>query len=61
MTLPLFVACDKQGPLERAGKQVDNAVQDVKKGSEKVGDKVGDAVDDVGDGVRDAADDLKKE
>jgi hypothetical protein len=60
ITLPLFVACEKQGPLERAGKQVDDAVQDAKKSGEKVGDKVGDAIDDVRDGVKDAADELKK-
>jgi hypothetical protein len=58
-TLPLFAACEKQGPLERAGKAVDNAVQDTGKGAQSAGKKVDDAVDDVRDGVKDAADDLK--
>ena len=50
----------KKGPLERAGKAVDSAVQDTKKSGEAAGKKVDDAVDDVSDGVKDAADDLKK-
>jgi hypothetical protein len=59
-TLPLCVACEKQGPLERAGEQVDHAIRDAKNGGETVGDKVDDAIDDVRDGVNDAADELKK-
>jgi hypothetical protein len=41
-TLP---GCEKEGPAERAGKQVDNAV-----------DEAGDAVEDAGDKVKDAVD-----
>lgn len=41
-----FAACEKEGPAERAGKQVDNAV-----------DGAGDAVKDAGDKVKDAVDD----
>lgn len=61
MTLPLYVACEKQGPLERAGEEVDEAIRTAKNGGETVGDKVDDAIDDVRDGVNDAADELKKE
>jgi hypothetical protein len=39
-------ACEKEGPAERAGKQVDKAV-----------DGAGDAVKDAGDKVKDAVDD----
>jgi hypothetical protein len=60
MTLPLYVACEKQGPLARAGEEIDEAVQDVKNGGETLGNKVDDAVDEVRDGVSDAADELKK-
>jgi hypothetical protein len=60
LTLPLFSACEKQGPLERIGEEVDEAVQDVKNGGETTGNKVDDAIDDVRDGVNDAADELKK-
>jgi hypothetical protein len=58
LTLPLYVACDRQGPLERAGEEVDEAFEDVKNGGETVGNKVDDAVDDVRDGVNDAVDEL---
>jgi hypothetical protein len=59
MTLPLYVACEKQGPLERVGEEVDEAIQDAKNGGETVGNKVDDAIDDVRKGVNDAADELK--
>ena len=58
LTLPLYVACDRQGPLERAGEEVDEAFEDVKNGGETVTNKVDDAVDDVRDGVNDAVDEL---
>jgi len=38
-------ACKKEGPAERAGKEIDKAV-----------DKAGDAVEDAGDKVKDAVD-----
>ena len=41
-------ACEKKGPAERAGEQVDKAV-----------DKAGDAVKDAGDKVKDAGDKVK--
>jgi hypothetical protein len=39
-------ACEREGPAERAGKQVDEAIGDA-----------GDAVKDAGDKVKDAVDD----
>jgi len=51
MTLPLYVACERQGPLERAAEEVDEAFEDVKNGGETVANKVDDAIDDVSDGV----------
>lgn len=53
--------CDKPGPLERAGEEIDEAVQTMKDGKESTANKVDDAVDDLRDGVNDAADELKKE
>ena len=58
LTLPLYVACDRQGPLERVGEEVDEAFEDVKNGGETAGNKVDDAIDDVREGVNDAADEL---
>ncbi len=60
MTLPLFMACQSQGPFERTGKKVDTAVRDLKVGGKKAGTKIGDAAKDIGGGVKDAAEDIKK-
>ena len=59
LTLPLYVACERQGPLERAGEEVDEAIEDVKNNGETLGNEVDDAIDDVRDGVTAAADEIK--
>lgn len=59
LTLPLYVACERQDPLERVGEEVDEAVGDLKNGGETVVNKVDDAIDDVRDGVDDAVDELE--
>ena len=54
--------CEKQGPLERAGEEVDEAVDTIKNGGqESTSNKVDDAVDEAREGASDAADELKKE
>ena len=58
MTLPLYAACEKEGPVQRAGEEVDEAVEDVRNGGETLGNQIDDAVDDVRDGIDDAADEL---
>jgi hypothetical protein len=55
-------ACEKQGPLERAGEEVDEAVNTLKNdGDETTADQVDDAIDEAREGVSDAADELKKD
>lgn len=39
-----LAACEKEGPMERAGKKVDNAAEKVGNKVERAGDKVQDAV-----------------
>jgi predicted small lipoprotein YifL len=57
-----LAACEKKGPLEQAGEEIDEAVDTVKNGGEEsTANKVDDAVDEARDGVRDAADELKKD
>ena len=58
MTLPLYVACERQGPFECAAEEVDEAVDDVRNGGETDGNKIDDAIDDVREGVNDAVDEL---
>jgi|ERR1700674_515008 hypothetical protein len=43
----LLVGCQKEGPGERAGKQVDKAVENAGKQIEKAGDKIQDAAQDA--------------
>jgi hypothetical protein len=57
--LIVLVGCERQGPLERAGEEVDEAVEDVRNGGETLGNQVDDAVDEVRDGINDAADELE--
>ena len=60
VTLPLYVACEREGPLERAAEEIDEAFEDAKNGGETLANKVDDAVDDVREGVDDATDELTK-
>jgi predicted small lipoprotein YifL len=50
-----IAGCEKQGPLERAGEEVDEAVDTVKRGEESTATKVDDTIDEA----REAAEDDK--
>jgi hypothetical protein len=53
--------CQKQeGPLERAGKQVDEAVEQAGKDVDKAAEKAGEQVEKAGDSIRDATQGEKK-
>ncbi|RPH49963.1 MAG: hypothetical protein EHM84_06070 [Lysobacterales bacterium] len=51
-------ACEKKGPLEQAGEEVDEAVDTMKRGGEESTEN---KVDDAMDEARDAVDELKEE
>jgi predicted small lipoprotein YifL len=54
-------ACEKKGPVEQAGEEVDEAVDTIKKGGEEsTANKVDDAVDEAREGAEDAADEVKQ-
>ena len=53
-------ACESQGPAERVGEEIDEAVEDVRNGGETVGNRIDDAADDVRDGVEDAREELER-
>jgi hypothetical protein len=55
--LLMLVGCEKPGPLERAGEEIDEAFEDARAGGETTGNKIDDAVDEVVD----AADDVRKD
>jgi len=56
----MTTGCDEPGPFERAGEEVDEAVNTLKNGKESTADKLDDAVDDLREGVNDAAKELKE-
>jgi predicted small lipoprotein YifL len=51
-----LAACEKQGPLERAGEEVDEAVDTIKNGGEE---STANKVDDTLDEAREAVEDKK--
>lgn len=55
----LLLACEKQGPLERAGEEIDEAVEDIKAGGETTGNKIDDAMDEARKDVEDAVEKVK--
>lgn len=52
--------CEDQGPLERAGEEVDEAVEDVRAGGETMGNRLDDAVDEVRQAGEDAVDEVQR-
>ena len=56
-----MAACEKQGPVERAGEEVDEAVDTIKNGGEEsTATKVDDAIDEARDATQDAVEDAKQ-
>lgn len=51
----LMVACEDQGPFERAGEEVDEAIEDARNGGETVGNRL----DEARDEAEDVADELE--
>lgn len=53
IALPLL-ACETDGPLERVGEEIDEAVEDVRAGGETTGNRIDDAIDEVKEDIEDA-------
>lgn len=55
-------ACEKKGPVEQFGEEVDEAVDTAKRGGEESAEtKMDDAVDEMREGAEETADELKKD
>lgn len=54
-----LAGCEREGPLERAGEEIDEAVDTVRNGEESTSNKVDDAFDEAREGVNDATDELR--
>jgi hypothetical protein len=53
-----LAACEKQGPVEKVGEEVDEAVDTIKNGGEETtADKVDDAIDSAREDVKEATTD----
>ena len=53
-----LLACEKQGPLEKVGEEIDEAVEDIQAGGETTGNKIDDAIDEVSNDVEEAAEEI---
>ncbi|HET9472604.1 MAG TPA: hypothetical protein VFR59_10540 [Steroidobacteraceae bacterium] len=54
-----LTGCEKKGPLEQAGEEVDEAIETVKQGEEPTSAKVDDVIDEAREGVQETADEAK--
>ena len=50
--LAMMVGCEQQGPAERAGEKIDEAVEDGKNDVEDAVEKAGEALENAGDEIR---------
>jgi hypothetical protein len=53
LTALLALGCEKKGPVEQAGEEVDEAIDTMKHGKESTASKLDDAVDDLREDVED--------
>lgn len=51
-----LAGCEKEGPAEQAGKNIDDAVEEMQESAEDTGDKVMDKMEQAGDRIEDATD-----
>ena len=56
-----LAGCEKEGKMEKAGEELDEAVETIKQGEEPVSAKIDDAIDEAKEGVEKAAEDVKKD
>lgn len=56
-----LTGCEKKGPLEQAGEEVDEAIETIKEGEEPASVKMDDAVDEAREAVEKAAEEPKKD
>jgi predicted small lipoprotein YifL len=57
--LAVLAGCEKKGPLEQAGEEVDEAVETVKQGEEPTDAKIDDVMDEAREGVEETQEEAK--
>lgn len=55
-----LAACEQEGTLERAGEEVDEAVDTVREGEESTSTQIDDAVDEAREGVNETTDEVQE-
>jgi hypothetical protein len=56
----VLVACDDQGPLERAGEEADEALEDFRAGGETPENQIDDAVDELRQRAEEASEEIEE-
>jgi predicted small lipoprotein YifL len=59
--LAVLAGCEKKGPLEQAGEEVDEAVETVKQGEEPADAKVDDVIDEAREGAGEMKDEAAED
>jgi hypothetical protein len=52
----LLTACEKEGPAEQAGENIDQAAEQIQEKAEAAGDKAAGTMEQAGDKIEDATD-----
>lgn len=55
----LLAACEKQGPAEQLGEEIDEAVEDARAEGEKLENEIDDAADEVREGFDEVAEEVE--
>ena len=58
-SLMLFVACENEGPAEKAGEKVDEAIEETQEKMEDAGEQVKDAVEEGGEKLEEAGEKMQ--
>ncbi|MBE0583523.1 MAG: hypothetical protein IH612_07120 [Desulfofustis sp.] len=61
LALFLFTACESEGPAEKAGEKLDNAIEKTQESLEKTGDAIEDTAEQAGEKLEEAGDKLKNQ
>jgi hypothetical protein len=56
LVLPLTACVEEEGPLEKAGKKADDAIEETQEGLDEVGDEIQEAAEDTKEELQDDGD-----
>ena len=55
----IFASCERQGPAERAGENIDEAMETTGEKFEEAGEKVGETVEEAGEKIEEAGEKIQ--